>query len=397
MRYSGYRAQFITYVLAMMADNIEHVISYWMVFQKFHSPALAGFAVVSHWLPFLVFSVATGALADRFDPRRVIQCGMGLFIIASLGWGYFFITDTLQMWHAMVLLVIHGCAGVLWQTPNQLLLYDIVGPADLMSAVRLNATARYLGVLVGPAVGGAILLALGPAHGILLNTLFYLPVVLWLVNAPYGPRFRKGGAPPRRAVRGLADIVQAVRDIIGRHVIVSMTLLAGFSSFLVGNAYNAQMPGFAQDLGHGDPGVSYSMLLAADAAGALLAGVLLESRGLLSASPRTAILLAMLWCCALAGFALATVYPLALALLFTAGFFELSFNAMAQTLVQLNAPPEMRGRIIGLFNMASLGLRAFSGITVGLIGSLIGVHWSLALFALVMLAVASGLLALPRR
>jgi Major Facilitator Superfamily len=301
------------------------------------------------------------------------------------------------MWHAMVLLVIHGCAGVLWQTPNQLLLYDIVGPADLMSAVRLNATARYLGVLVGPAVGGAILLALGPAHGILLNTLFYLPVVLWLVNAPYGPRFRKGGAPPRRAVRGLADIVQAVRDIIGRHVIVSMTLLAGFSSFLVGNAYNAQMPGFAQDLGHGDPGVSYSMLLAADAAGALLAGVLLESRGLLSASPRTAILLAMLWCCALAGFALATVYPLALALLFTAGFFELSFNAMAQTLVQLNAPPEMRGRIIGLFNMASLGLRAFSGITVGLIGSLIGVHWSLALFALVMLAVASGLLALPRR
>jgi MFS family permease len=397
MRYSGYRAQFFTYVLAMMADNIEHVISYWMVFQKFHSPALAGFAVVSHWLPFLVFSVATGALADRFDPRRVIQCGMALFIIASLGWGYFFITDTLQMWHAMVLLVIHGCAGVLWQTPNQLLLYDIVGPADLMSAVRLNATARYLGVLVGPAVGGAILLALGPAHGILLNTLFYLPLVLWLVNAPYGPRFRKGAAAPRRAVRGLADIVQAVRDIIGRHVIVSMTLLAGFSSFLVGNAYNAQMPGFAQDLGHGDPGVSYSMLLAADAAGALLAGVLLESRGFLSASPRTAILLAMLWCCALAGFALATVYPLALVLLFTAGFFELSFNAMAQTLVQLNAPPEMRGRIIGLFNMASLGLRAFSGITVGLIGSLIGVHWSLALFALVMLAVASGLLGLPRR
>ena len=66
------------------------------------------------------------------------------------------------------------------------------------------------------------------------------------------------------------------------------------------------------------------------------------------------------------GFALATSYPLALTLLFTAGFFELSFNAMAQTLVQLNAPADMRGRVIGLFNMASLGLRAFSGISVGL-------------------------------
>jgi MFS family permease len=137
LRHPGFRAQFITYALAMMADNIEHVISYWVVFQKFQSPALAGFAVVSHWLPFLLFSVAAGALADRFDPRRLIQCGMALFITASLGWGYFFITDTLEMWHAMVLLVIHGCAGVLWQTPNQLLLYDIVGPGDLASAVRL--------------------------------------------------------------------------------------------------------------------------------------------------------------------------------------------------------------------------------------------------------------------
>jgi MFS family permease len=395
MRHPGFRMQFGTFVLAMMADNIEHVISYWVLYQRFHSPALGGFAVLSHWLPFLIFSVASGALADRFDPRRLIQCGMGLFITASLGWGYFFLFGGLQMWHAMVLLVIHGCAGVLWATPNQLLLYDIVGPADLMSAVRLNATARYVGVLVGPAVGGVILLALGPAYGIFLNTVFYLPLVLWLVNAPYGPRFRGTAPPPQRAVRGLADIVQTIRDIAEHPIIISMTLLAGCSSFFVGNAYSSQMPNFAQDLGHGDPGVSYSLLLAADAAGGLLAGTVLEGRGLLPPSTRTAIVLAMLWCGALAGFSLSTSYPLALALLFSAGFCELSFNAMAQTLVQINAPLDKRGRVIGLFNMASLGLRAFSGVSVGLLGSLIGVHWSLALSALITLAIAGGLLALP--
>src|SRR3569623_594031 len=75
MKSVPYRLQFIAYVLAMMADNIEHVISYWVVFQKFHSPTLGGFAVLSHWLPFLLFSVAGGGLADRFDPRRIIQCG----------------------------------------------------------------------------------------------------------------------------------------------------------------------------------------------------------------------------------------------------------------------------------------------------------------------------------
>jgi len=261
MRHVGFRAQFTTFVLAMMADNIEHVISYWVVFQKFHSPALGGFAVVSHWLPFLLFSVASGALAERFDLRRVIQCGMALFIVASLSWGYFFFTDSLQMWQAMAILVVHGCAGVLWQTPNQMLLYDIVGPAELESAVRLNAMARYLAVLAGPAVGAAILLAFGPAWGIMLNTVFYLPLVLWLIGAPYGPRFRKGAAAPRRAVRGLNDIISTIRDIKGHPTIVSMVLLAGAASFFVGNAYSSQMPNFAADLQHGDPGIAASSTL----------------------------------------------------------------------------------------------------------------------------------------
>src|SRR5687767_14928271 len=101
----------------MMADNIEHVISYWLIFQKFQSPALGGFAVLAHWLPFLLFSVYSGALADRFQTRRVIQAGMVLFMGVSVAWGVLFLTNTLEMWHAMVLLVIHGIAGVLW-TPS---------------------------------------------------------------------------------------------------------------------------------------------------------------------------------------------------------------------------------------------------------------------------------------
>ena len=390
MHHGGFRAQFTTFVLAMMADNVEHVISYWMVYQKFHSPALAGFAVLSHWLPFLLFSVAVGGLTDRFDSRRIIQVGMLLFAAASAGWGFFFITDTLTMTGAMVLLVVHGCAGVLWQTPNQLLLYDIVGPAHLPSAVRLNSMARYLGVLVGPAVGCVIMLSLGPSKGIVLNTLFYLPMLLWLFWAPLRAA---SAAPRRRAVRGFADIVSTVRAVAAYPVLTSMLLLAGVTSFLVGNAYNAQMPGYASDLGHGDPGVSYSVLLAADAAGALLAGIALEAWNRFKLSARTAIVLSLLWCLSLLAFASVNSYPLALVLLFAAGFFELSFNTMAQTLVQLNAPAEIRGRVVGLFNMASLGMRAFSGISVGVLGALIGIHWSLGLSAgllLVLLAVLYG-------
>ena len=139
------------------------------------------------------------------------------------------------------------------------------------------------------------------------------------------------------------------------------------------------------------------MLLAADAAGALSAGFVLESRGLLTPAPRTACVLAMLWCCALGSFALIRVYPLALVLLFAAGFLELSFNTMAQTLVQLHAPPAIRGRVIGLFSMTSLGFRTFSGVSVGLAGSAIGIHRSLALSAAAVFVVVGVLLAVTGR
>jgi MFS family permease len=138
-------------------------------------------------------------------------------------------------------------------------------------------------------------------------------------------------------------------------------------------------------------------LLAADAMGALTAGFILESRGLLPPSPRTAFVLAMLWCCALAGFAMSTFYPLALVLLFVAGFVELSFNSMAQTLVQLNAPADIRGRVIGVFSMAALGLRTFSGVSVGLIGAAIGIHASLAASAMAFLGLNALLLAYAAR
>lgn len=397
LRHRGYRAYFITNALTMMADSIEHVISYWVMHERFASPALGGFAVISHWVPFLLFSVWSGALADRFDPRRLVQIGMVLFMIASAGWAVLVVTDTLQMWHAMVLLTLHGMAGVFWAPPSQVLIHDIVGPEDLQSAVRLNATARWLGLLAAPAVGAGFLLAFGAAGGLALNVLLFLPLLLWLWKAPYGPRFRRGAPPPPpRAVRGLADIIQTIRDIRGHPTLVSMTLLAGGASLFVGNAYQAQMPGYAADLGHGDMDFTYSALLAADAAGALVAGIVLESRGLLQPRVRTAIVLAMVWAAAIAGFALSSGLVLALGLLFAAGFTELSFSAMAQTLVQLNAPAAIRGRVIGLYNMSGLGLRAFAGVTVGLLGGVIGIHGSLAISAGLFLLLGAALLTRAR-
>jgi MFS family permease len=377
--------------LAMMADNVEHVVSYWVMFQEFRSPALGGFAVVAHWLPFLLFSIPSGALGDRVGPRRPIQIAMGLFACVSLTWAVLFLTGSIRLWHAVALLVVHGLAGVLWGPLTQLLLHEVVGPQDLLSAVRLTATSRYLGMLLGPAVGSALLLALGAPYALMANALVYAPLALWLWRHTPAPR----EARPRAS--GFRDVVATLRRARLQPAILALTALGAGAAFFVGNAYQAQMPQYARDFGHGDPGLTYTMLLAADAAGALFAGVALETVGLLSPRTRTAILLAMGWGASLAGFALTRSYAVALVLLFAAGFLELSFNSMAQALVQWEAPAEWRGRMIGLYSMAAQGMRTFSGVTVGLAGAALGVHWSLAVSGACVVALCGTLLTVASR
>jgi MFS family permease len=160
LRHPDFRPYMMGGFSTMMGDNVEHVISYWIIFQVFHSTLLAGYAIISHWLPFLLFSVWAGALADRFDCRRLIQVSQLLFLIASAGWGVLIFMGTLEVWHACVLLTIHGMAGVLGGPAGQLLIHDIVGREHLQSGVRLSVTARQLGQLVGPAIGGGLMLVL---------------------------------------------------------------------------------------------------------------------------------------------------------------------------------------------------------------------------------------------
>ena len=391
LRHPDFRWFFVATMLAMMADNIEHVISYWLLYQKFQSPVLAGFAVISHWTPFLRLSVYFGGLADRYDCRRLIQIAQVMYMTVSVAWAILFFTDTIQVWHASVLLIIHGIAGVFWTPAEQLLIHDIVGADDLPSAVRLNATSRQLGILFGPAVGGALMLWLGASAGLLINALIYLPLTVWLLVVPYTGHLREG-APPRRALRW-RDAADVIREVANNRPVVTMIVLGGAASLFVGNAFQAQMPEFAHDLGTEKADFAYSALLAANAAGAVFGGFVLDGKAWLPPTVKAAIVCAILWCVTMAAFAFSASYRLSLMLLFCAGMLNLAFYSIAQTIVQLQAPVALRGRLIGLFSMSAYGLRAFSGLTVGVVGGLIGVHWSLAVSSMALLAVTLALFA----
>jgi len=218
-------------------------------------------------------------------------------------------------------------------------------------------------------------------------------MIVFMFILPYTGHGRDGAGSGRAPRLSFSGAVQLMRETAANPTILSMILLGGAASLLVGNAFQAQMPEFAHDFGHEKQDWAYTMLLGASAAGSVMGGILLEGTGLLRANARNAAICSILWCAAITGFAVATSYPWAVALLFCAGFLNLTFLSMAQTLVQLRAPTHLRGRLIGLFNMSNNGLRAFSGVTVGVVGGLIGIHWSLAISAMTLLAVTVALFA----
>ena len=365
--------------LSMMADNVEHVITYWVIWQKFHSPALTGFEVISHWLPFLLLSPYFGALADRHDCRRLIQGAQLLFMSVSACWGILFFTGTLQVWNACVLLILHGMAGSIWMPAEQLMLEDFVGPADLPSAIRLNSTGRSLGILLGPVVGSALLLGLGPVRGIFCNIAIYLPLTVLMARTKYTGHTRSGVIErPRVSALGALSVFREVRK---DRVIVSMIVLAGLGSFFVGSAIQTTMPSIATTMSGVSGGTAYGVLLFANGLGGVLGGLLLEGTGWLRLSVRAALWSTFVYGAASMLFAFSHQFVVAALLLVVGGAANLATMSITQTVVQMLAPREKRGQVVGLYGVGANGMRLGSGFTVGLFGAVVGLRVSLGLSA----------------
>lgn len=372
--------------LAMMGDNIEHVITYWVLWKEFHSPALVGFQLVSHWLPFLLLSVYAGSLADRFDCRRIIQIAQCLFMLVSLCWGILFLTGTLQLWEACILLVFHGMSGCLWAPAEQMMLYDFVGRSELPSAVRINATFRNLGILFGPVVGSVLLIGLGPTAGIFVNVVFYLPLTLFLIRTPFTGHSRDG---TRRAARRatLVDSFKVLATVRHNRAITGMLILAALASVTIGAVLQNAMPVFGKILaGPGDDDFVYGMLLFALGAGGVLGGFFLEATGWVKANLVTAVFSAVGVGVFSTVFATSQTLWIALCGLIFVGFGKITSESTEMAIVQLEAPAEIRGRVIGSYSMFGPGMQTFGGVTVGVLGMLTTIPHAVVIGGIVLTA-----------
>lgn len=381
LRNRSSRPYLFTSGLSMMADNTEHVISYWVLWQTFHSPALVGFQVISHWLPFLLLSVWSGTLAETYDCRRIVQVAQGLFMLVSIGWGVLFLTDSLTVGWACVLLLGHGAAGALWAPAEQMLLHDFVEQRDLPSAVRMNATFQSLGILLGPVVGSVLLLQLGPTAGIFVNVLIYVPMMVQMFRTRFTGHVRDASdlePAPRMTLRETTRVLRSIRS---NHAIVAMIVVSGLVAITIGNSLPSAMPEFANGFAGGDADLTYGGLLFAMGLGGVVGGFLLEATGLLKPSLHAAVLGTVVFGGAILAFSLTSNVVVALLVLVLAGLGEIASMSIAQSIVQLEAPAGERGRTLGVYGMFASGFRTGGGVTLGVVGAALGVSGAIAVFS----------------
>jgi MFS family permease len=206
---------------------------------------------------------------------------------------------------------------------------------------------------------------------------FYLPMTLLMLRTPYTGHTRSGYV--HRARLTLIDGFRVLRSVSDDRVLVSMIVLAGLVAVCVGGSLQVSIPSFADSLGAGSEGLGYGLLLFANGAGGVLGGFLLEATGVIRPNVRAVVVATVLFGLTTLLVAVTGSYVVAVLALLVGGVANMASTSVGQAVVQLRAPMEQRGRVVGVYNMFASGLRTGNGISLALLGAALGVGSAVAI------------------
>jgi MFS family permease len=256
------------------------------------------------------------------------------------------------------------------------------------------ATGLQVGMLAGPAIGAVLLFTVGPVWGLVINALLYVPFIVYLVRLPFTGHTRER----RSVVRlSLLDTVRALRELPKYPTVLALVVLQGAVAVLFGTALMPLLPAFGDVLGVGESGPGYGLLLVATAIGAVAGGLGLEAIGRIRPSLRLAVGATIVLALSILVFSLSGSFAVALPALVVAGMASIVSGSTSQSIVQLEAPEDQRGRFVGVYGTTSMGLRIASGLLVGGLAAALGVELGIAIPAFLLALVAIALLAVTTR
>ena len=365
---------------------IQQVTLGWAIYEMTRSSILLGALNGLRFLPFLIFSPLAGVAADRTDRRKLMITTQWFVLVTALAMGVVVSLDLLEVWHLFAFTLVTGVVWSFSEPVRQALIPDVVPRAELMNAVALNSAAFNFTKIIGPSVGGVLIVLFGLAGNFYIQSASYL-FVMWMIYRMHIPeRVRDAN---RSSV--LSNLREGIRYVWSEPVVFSI-LATAMIPRLFAMPYQALMPIFQKDVLHVGPD-GLGMMMAAPGLGAML--VMLSVAHFANRVNRPGLL--MIAALVLQGaflilFALMRTLPLALLALVVVGGFQVLFMSISNMVLHMTVPDQLRGRVMSIY-MLDRGITPAGALMAGVSAHFIGAPYTVMGMGAMVLALAAVVVA----
>jgi MFS family permease len=389
LRHRNFRLLLEGALISSSGDFMQNVAQSWLVWHVSKSPVAIGVIAFFDTAPRLLVGALGGAIADRFDRRRVLMITQTAAMIQAFIYWLAVQFEVIQLWHIALLAFFLGAVNTINQTARQSLVNSLVPKDELLNAIGLQSSVFNFSKILGPSLGGVIIASIGIAGCFLVNAISFVFLLfnLYLMELPPWER--------RRDEQSIwADVKEGLGYLLGnRRLLYIVGLSYVIATFCA--PYNRFVPILATNVLHvGASG--FGLLMSAPGVGATVAALALASVNKLRVGVSAICYCAIGFALFLTLFAFSHHFLLSFVFLAMIGFSQIAGRALSNTAIQTATPPNLLGRVLSLFFM-DRGLWSLGSVIIGATAAMIGIDWTLALCAALCASAAAALLTANRR
>ncbi len=381
LRNRNYRLYFFGQAVSLSGTWMQTTAQNWLVYQLTFAPFALGLLNFASQVPILLFSLFAGVVADRVNKQHMVIVTQTLAMIQAFVLTALVVSGRVTAWQVIFLAAVLGSINAFDNPARQSFVPEIVSKADLMNAIALNSTVFNTARILGPALGGIVVAAIGTGAAFTLNGLSFLAVLAGLLMMRVTPR-----PLPARGESMWRSLAGGLGYIFGNRALLTIVLQSSMFG-IFGMSYATLMPVMAdQILGLSVGG--YGLLLSATGVGAVIGALTVASLGDYKHKGRLITLADFAFPTALFLFAASRHVVLSVLALVVTGVFMVLRNSLANTLVQISVPDELRGRVMSVYIFMFLGMAPLGAIISGTLAQQFGAPFALEFGAVALLGSA---------
>jgi MFS family permease len=385
LAFRNFRLFFGGQLISLTGTWMQTIAQAWLVYRLTGSSLLLGMVGFASQIPVFLLAPVGGIVADRWNRHRVVIATQASMMVQGFVFAWLTLTGRIRVWEIVVLATALGVSNAFDIPARQAFLIEMVDRETLMNAIALNSSMFNAARIVGPAVAGILVAAIGEGWCFFGNAVSYIAVIVALLLMRLEPRGerRQPGSP-------LENVIEGFQFARRTEPVWTLLLLVGVVS-LVAMPYTVLMPIFADRVLHGGAR-GLGLLMGATGIGALLGALVLAARTQLEGLGRWVAISAAAFGMTLVLFAFSQWFWLSFVVLIPAGFMMMIEMASTNTLLQAMSPDRLRGRVMALYSMMFMGLAPLGSLYAGGVADRIGVAWTVAIGGVVCI-VSAGLFA----